>query len=107
MAMQIRWTEQSCRALDFIMTCSRDFYSKKQLQLLRNDISHCESLLSENPLMGAIEYELEGLEIEYRHFVLTKPFKIIYFIYENCIYIADIWDTRQSSEIHRRNFENL
>ncbi len=98
--MQVRWTEQSCKALDFIMTCSRDFYSLTLLQSLRNDISRCEALLLSNPLMGAVEQELEGLDIEYRHLVLTKPFKIIYFIYEDDIYIADIWDTRQSTDTH-------
>lgn len=53
--------------------------------------------------MGAVEPELEGYEVEYRHLVLTKPFKIIYFIYEDVVYIADIWDTRQSTDTHRRN----
>lgn len=54
--------------------------------------------------MGAIENELEGLDIMYRHLVLSKPFKIIYFIYEETIYIADIWDTRQSSDTHTKKF---
>lgn len=104
--MQVRWTKQSNRALEYIMTCARDFYSLKQLQSLRSDIVRCEALLSENPNMGAIENELEGLEVVYRHIVLSKPFKIIYFVYEDTIYISDIWDTRQSSYIHTKKFVN-
>ena len=102
--MQVRWTEQSNRALEYVMTCARDFYSLKQLQCLRADIVRCEALLSENPYMGAIENELEGLDIVYRHLVLSKPFKIIYFIYEDIVYISDIWDTRQSSYTHTKKF---
>ena len=103
--MQVRWTEQSSRALDFIMTCSREFYTITQLRQLRTDVSQCEALLSANPLMGAMEDELDGLEIEYRKLVLSKPFKIIYFIYDGCIYIADIWDTRQSTTSHRKRLK--
>ena len=56
--------------------------------------------------MGAIETELDGLEITYRHIVLSKPFKIIYFIFEDTVYIADIWDTRQSFHTHTNKFMN-
>lgn len=105
MAMQVRWTEQACKALDFIMTCSRDFYSLNLLKGLRSDIARCEVLLSQNPQMGAVEEELDGLDVEYRHIVLTKPFKIIYFIHEGNIYIADIWDTRQATDSHRRRLQ--
>lgn len=103
--MQVRWTEQSCRALEFIMTCSREYYTLTQLRQLRADITQCEKLLSTNPLMGAVEEELDGLEVEYRRLVLSKPFKIIYFIYEGSIYVADIWDTRQSPTLHRKRLE--
>lgn len=65
MAMQVRWTEQSNRALEYIMTCARELYSQKQLRCLRSDLVKCEALLSENPYMGAVENELEGLEIMY------------------------------------------
>lgn len=105
--MQVRWTEQACKALDFIMTCSRDFYSLVQLKGLRSDIARCEVLLSQNPWMGAVEEELYDLDMEYRHFVLTKPFKVIYFVYEDNIYIADIWDTRQSLDSHRHRLKKL
>ncbi len=105
--MQVRWTEQSCRALDFIMTCSREYYAIAQLRQLRADITQCETLLSANPLMGAVEEELDGLDVEYRRLVLSNPFKIIYFIYEECIYIADIWDTRQSPTLHRNRLKDV
>lgn len=104
MVMQIKWTEQSRRALDFIMTCSRDFYSLRQLKQLRYDIARCEGLLTQNPFMGAVETDLEGLDVEYRHIVLTKPFKIIYFVWNNTVFIADIWDTRQDPATNKKRF---
>ena len=94
--MRLIWTEQGCKSLEFIMTCSQDFYSRTLLRKLNSDIKNAEHLLESNPQIGQLESSLSNRDFEYRHFVLCKPFMLIYFIYNNVIYIADIWDTRQS-----------
>ena len=103
--MRIVWTARGNKALEYIFTCSRDFYSTKTLKNLNNNLKKIEKILPENPLLGAIEPIAEGLEYEYRHIVLTYPFKLIYFIWNDCIYISDIWDTRQSPVNHKSHLE--
>lgn len=98
MAMRIIWTEQANRAIEFIFTCSQNLYGHTLLRKLRKDIQKYEGLLSTNPMMGALETEIPDIDIEFRHIVMTRPFKMIYFIMDDTIYIADIWDTRQNPE---------
>lgn len=98
MAMRVIWTNTANRSLEYIFTCSQDFYSRRMLKNLNRDIKHAEMLLSDNPYLGAIEPIAEGLDFEYRHVVLSKPFKLIYFIFDQCLYVADIWDVRQSPD---------
>lgn len=94
--MRIEWTVRANRSLEQILTCSADMYSKSLLRQLLGDLKHKEPLLADNPMMGAIEPIAEGLELEYRHLILIKPFKIIYFILDGTIFIADVWDTRRN-----------
>ncbi len=96
--MWVIWTDQANKSLDFIMTCSGSFYTKALLRRLNTSIKQAENILATNAYAGALEPLAEGREYEYRHIVLCKPFKLIYFIAENSIYIADIWDTRQSPQ---------
>lgn len=95
MAMRIVWTEQANKALEFIFTCALDFYGKNKLKKLRSDIQRYETILTNNPKIGAIEQIVDDVNVEFRHVVMTKPFKLIFFILDETIYIADIWDARQ------------
>ena len=80
------------------MTCAQQFYSRGLLRKLNAEIKNTERLMTDNPQMGALELQATGREYEYRSIVLCKPFKLVYFIYEDCLYIADVWDTRQLPE---------
>ena len=96
--MRIRWTSVANRTLERLLTNQKKIYSRNDLRQLNRDLKETEKLLPDNPLMGAVEPLAEGLTQEYRHVVLCSPFKLVYFVYEDCIFIADIWDTRQSTE---------
>ncbi len=97
--MRVVWTAQGNRALEFIMTCAQQFYSRSLLRKLNADLKRVERLMADNPQMGSLELQAEGRNYEYRSIVLCRPFKLIYFIEEGCLYIADIWDTRRLPEI--------
>jgi hypothetical protein len=45
--------------------------------------------------MGPIEWDLSEKDEEYRSLLVRKYFKIIYFIENENIYIAAVWDCRQ------------
>ena len=52
-------------------------------------------LLASNPHLGPIEPLLADLPSSYRSVVVAKINKIIYRIVDDCIEIADLWDTRR------------
>lgn len=101
--MQVVWTAQGNAALEWIMTCARQFYSREHLCRLNADIKQAERLMAENPRMGGRELLAKGRGEEYRSIVLCKPFKLVYFIHEGVLYVADIWDTRRLPETLTRN----
>lgn len=53
-------------------------------------------IVQKNPNIGAIEPLLEGMRKEYRSFVITELTKCIYYVEDDCIMIADWWDTRMA-----------
>ena len=93
--MMVRWTPNGSKAYEYIMTCATSFYGKPLLRKLVRDIKKAESNLADNPMLGCLEPLAEGQNFEYRRLILVKPFKLIYTIYDNVVYIADIWDMRQ------------
>ena len=101
--MRVEWTAQGNRAFEFIMTCAQQFYSRDLLRKLNTDLKRIERLMADNPQMGSLELQAEGRNYEYRSIVLCKPFKLIYFIEGDCLYIADIWDTRRLPETLVKN----
>ena len=54
--------------------------------------------MANNPFMGCIEEIAKSRDYEYRSIVLCRPFKLIYFIDRDAIFIADIWDTRREPQ---------
>jgi len=97
--MQIIWTDAGTKSLEFLMTCARDIYSQKTLSSLYQEIKKTERQLKSNPYIGQREPLAEGREYDYRHIVLSNMFKLIYFIYEENIFIVSIWDTRQNPDL--------
>lgn len=48
--------------------------------------------------MGKIEPLLQERRHEYRSLVVRKHLKLIYYIKDNVIYIANLWDTRREPQ---------
>lgn len=103
MAMRVKWTEEANRTMERYFVCSADFYSKALLRQLNNDLKRAKKLLEENPYIGQKEPLAANRTFEYRRIVLSRPFKLIYFIHEETVYIANIWDTRRSVKNLIRN----
>lgn len=64
-----------------------------------NNIIEETGLLANFPRLGKVEPLLSGLEVEFRSLV-TKcgNYKIIYYIYDDTIFVSHIWDCRQNPE---------
>ena len=96
--MNIEYTPSFHEAMDNLLSCGQKFYTHKILSTTINTLKKYRDLLKANPLLGSTEPLLNNLSIEYRSLVIYKHIKLIYFIYEDVLYFADIWDTRQSED---------
>ncbi len=96
--MIIEYTPRFKETLDNMFSCNRQYYSKHLLELLMCSLKKYRDLLSSNPLMGPVEPILVNLAVDYRYIILHKYLKLIYFIHNDVLYFADIWDTRQMEE---------
>lgn len=92
------WSAQANKAVENIFTCATEYYSKSQMKRLSTSIKRVEGILKNSPKVGAVETLLEGRAFEYRHYVLSWPFKLIYTILDDVVWIVDVWDTRRSPE---------
>ncbi len=95
--MRILWLELAEEDLDSIYL----FYAKdkniKDVHKIYNEILDAESL-ADFPQMASIELDLSEEREEYRFLIVRKYFKLIYFIEDESIFIAAVWDCRQNPQ---------
>jgi plasmid stabilization system protein ParE len=92
--MKVHYTQQSLDAFEELKTFLKTSISEKKTnEIILKLIGRCEKL-SKNPLVGRKEKYLEHLGLDHRR-IIEKHIKIIYRIYNNRIYIIDIFDSRQ------------
>lgn len=65
------------------------------LRKFKKKTEESQDQLEEFPALGKIEPLLADRNELYRSLVLTEQNKIIYFVKNDTIYIADLWDTRR------------
>lgn len=94
--MRIRWKKRAkAEYQKHIVYCLRKFgpYTASRFQE-KTDKHLC--LLENFPHMGKLEpLLLERRRYEYRSLVVHKRLKLVYYIKDDIIYIANLWDTRQ------------
>ena len=62
-----------------------------------------EPLLAANPGLGRKEPLLEGHPKGFRSIVVHKYCKLIYYVEEDGLHIADLWDTRREPDAQANN----
>lgn len=96
--MNILWLELAEEDLDSIY----QFYAKdksiKVAYKIYNEILDVAESLADFPQMASIELDLSEEGEEYRSLIVRKHFKLIYFIENESIYIAAVWDCRQNPQ---------
>lgn len=94
--MRILWLELAEEDLDSIYHFYAKDKSVKASNKIYNEILDATETLADFPKMASIELDLSEDGDEYRSLVVGKYFKVIYFIEDDSIYIAAVWDCRQS-----------
>lgn len=104
--MQIEYSSRFKQSFHEIMECGGKYYSKTTLKAFFINLTSIKKMILSNPFMGSQERLFEGTEWrEYRSIVVYKYLRLIYLVYEDKIYFADIWDTRQSPTKLKERFE--
>jgi len=95
--MEIIWLPLAEKALESVFS----FYEGKSIQVaqkIMNDILQATDQLSKHPEMAAIESMLQERQEIFRSLIVRQTYKVVYYIEDTVIYIADIWDCRQFPE---------
>lgn len=96
--MRVVWLPQAKRQLrqtaNYIY---REFGQKVRSEFMQH-VQHANMLLSKNPNMGLVEPLLADRSIMYRSYVVNRLNKIVYFIKEDHIEVADFWDVRREPQ---------
>lgn len=98
MGFQVVYSDHFKQRLNKLMACSGGLYSRETLRNLMAQIIKSKDYLSISPHMGAIEPLLEMEEPQFRHIVIRPYFKLIYFVHDQDVVLATIWDVRQNPE---------
>lgn len=96
--MRIRWTNYAIIAysevLKFLVNCNGVAFARK----FRARVNNYQRILRSDPLIGSVELSLSDRPLSYRKCVVDEHHKIIYYVGNNEIVVADVWDTRQDPD---------
>ena len=95
MKMNVIWHKQAREALREAAVYIRKNYSLKVKENFRNEVDRVETLLQSNPYLGPVEPLLADLPDNFRSIVVNHLNKIVYYVEDDAIHIADFWDTRR------------
>ena len=93
--MNVIWHKQAREALRETAVYIRKNYDLKVKENFRNEVDCVETFLQSNPYMGPVEPLLADLPDGFRSIVVNHLNKIVYYVEDDTIHIADFWDTRR------------
>ena len=95
---EIIWHDSAREHLRNIFDFNYDNMSESYAYAILGDVLKEVQGLETNPRKGAAELLLEGRMYEYRHLVIRKNYKVIYFLAGNEAHIVAVWDVRQNPQ---------
>jgi plasmid stabilization system protein ParE len=95
MEMRVKWTKPAKARLRDIFNYYNLNASPTVAQKIVNKIVTTTRILSHNPSGGQLEYLLEERPERFRR-LIAGNYKIIYWITDNEVWIATLFDTRQN-----------
>lgn len=82
--------------LDDIVGYSANTFGEAAAINIYERVKHCAYLLESNPLLGKREPLLAHRKREYRSLVVHESYKLIYYVGNNYISIAAIWNCKRN-----------
>jgi plasmid stabilization system protein ParE len=102
MDCKIVWSSTARNDLKKIYTY---YFGKSQIaaNTIVSDINLHTKLLSQHPYLAAVELLFDDFPKAYRSLVISKSnYKVLYYVENDTIHIARVWDCRQNPEKLRR-----
>ena len=103
--MQVTWNKKALTQLDAVMRYGSQEFGERTTQRLYARIMSYEPLLAANPRLGVAEPLLAGRKREYRSIVVHKLFKLVYYVKDDILHIAALWDTRREPAAQADNLK--
>ena len=103
--MRVKWNKEALEQLDFVVTYVRREFGNRTAQRVYNRILSNEPLLAQNPFMGPREVLLANRSEGFRSIVVHKYCKLVYYVEEDTVRIADLWDTRREPHTQADNLK--
>lgn len=101
MAYSIHWMRRAASDIENIYLFYREKANKdvalRRLQRIKRDISHLKSM----PYIGPLEEDYHHTPT-YRYLTVLD-YRIYYFVEDEAVYIAAIWDCRQGGRVFEDN----
>lgn len=94
--MRVKWTSKAKASVRQTIKYIETNFGRKSVLEFADAVAASERYLSAHPYIGKIEPLLENRHLTYRCLIVRRLNKIIYFVDNNCITIADFWNLRQS-----------
>ena len=93
MAYEIHWLRRASNELDAIYQFYSEFANEQVAKRRIGIIIHSVDLLQDMPYLGKQDEDFTHIR-SYRY-VVVLTYKIYYFVEDDGIYIASVWDCRQ------------
>ena len=96
---EIKWHDSAREHLRRIFDFNYDNLSEAYAYSILSGVLDEVQGLETTPKKGSPELLLEGRKFEYRHLVVRKNYKVIYFLAGDEVHIVAVWDVRQNPQM--------
>ena len=93
--MKVIWHQQALEGRGQIADYILEYFGSKSRTRFLQDVRRITRMLKHSPNLGPIDPLFADRTIAYRSIIINGLSKLIYFIDEDIVYIADFWDTRR------------
>ena len=94
--MKLDWTEQATRGWREVATYIRQDFGQQGLRLFKQRTKECEAYIAKFPKGSEVAWVDEQNGVEYRWRPIYGRSKLLYFVQDDTIIVADFWDVRSN-----------
>ena len=94
--MNIVWTPQAVAGWQEVVLYIRDNFGVSVMEDFEKRTLEAEMNISLMPNLGAVEWKDANESVVYRYVIINRRSKMLYYMEDDTIYIADFWDVRKN-----------